>query len=354
MGATYVADVNHFTFWNCDIPGNWTFISGELNCTQIENSPFWAEVVLTRPSGEQASAFIGSNGSFNGAVPANEILSASVVIYCDAEYAEYYLGEIGPFQPDEVIDLGSLDCPDGEIDAVQLSGTVVDCDGEPISGLIAEFEFANGGSGYVISDENGYFEFSLTCLAIGELYEVSILDLENLVEAASGSFVYDGSAISFDLGTLVYCGGEDLENFITYTDGQHSFAFTLVGAQWEMECMAMYSSEEGAYEGTRQINLIMNEPEEIGIYGSCTFQELTDLIQYSFDNGNYYTGWTSSVDFNVTDINTEPLPGSLAQIQYIEGSYSTTLDVTIYSDSSETSIIDSYTTEASGTFRLGY
>jgi hypothetical protein len=353
MGATYVAEVRHFTFWNCDIPGDWAFISGELNCTQIENSPFWAQVILTRPSGDQASAVIDFNGSFDGAVPANEILSASVVIYCDDVSIEYDLGEIGPFQPEDVIDLGSFDCPDGEIDAVQLSGTVVDCDGGPISGLIAEFEFANGGSGYVISDENGYFEFSLTCLSIGELYEVSILDLENLVEAASGSFVYDGSAIGFDLGTLVYCGGEDLENLMTFSDGQFSFSFTDLENQFSVgTCLGIGGFEAGLYDGMRKIGLYIDNPAGPGEYQECFFQELIEIVEYTFNNGNYYTASASAVNYNIVGIDLTPDEPNPWSVSYIEGGYSATVDVIIYSDSSETSIIDSYTTEVSGTFLM--
>jgi uncharacterized protein (TIGR02145 family) len=146
----YVAEVSHFSFWNCDIPWNFVTIKGKV---KLEGSDFVLQgfkVVLTSSSIGFATSITNELGIFGGYVPKNETLKIDIYYYCaNGTGPKIYSGTIGPFSTDIII-------PDIFTQGNLITGNVVNCNNEIQN---TSYVFANG---QLYFTSNGKFSF-LAC-----------------------------------------------------------------------------------------------------------------------------------------------------------------------------------------------
>lgn len=140
-GNTYVGDVSHFSFWNCDVPANYV----QFNCT-LKNSagnplPYTPVKITVAGTNNSGWGFTDSSGYVGGAVPANSNLVLEV-------YSNY--GCTTPMYTQNFatttvnVSLGVITIPLGNSLAT-LTGTVTNCSNAPVS------------NGYIILKEGSIY-----------------------------------------------------------------------------------------------------------------------------------------------------------------------------------------------------
>ncbi len=162
QGSNYVGEVAHFSFWNCDVPGDYIILNGCLgnaNGNPLGNT--W--VNLTSPNYGNGYAYTDAEGRFGGVVPANELLNLKIHNSCGAVI---YSTMIGPFSVNTT--LSKININNTTQTTLSVSGTLVDCNGVPLtSGLVCiqDSVFA-----VVPTDSSGHFETTIyTCSSITAL-----------------------------------------------------------------------------------------------------------------------------------------------------------------------------------------
>jgi hypothetical protein len=223
-GDAYVGQVSHFSFWNCDISVNTITLEGEVSFQPLDFPFSDVRVKLTRPNGSSASSMIDSEGFFSGIVPADEILELEVLAY-DCE-AVFYSEQVGPYSVDT--DLGEIMVEISALDfgIVSLSGTIVDCEGDPMENVFLAYEDPNAGvDGYLVTDEMGEYSVSIPCMSGGVLQFVPS-SLTELVQGDIFTLSYDiDAATTYDLGQIALCDGVALVEYFNYSDGTNELQF---------------------------------------------------------------------------------------------------------------------------------
>ena len=127
-GTKYVGDVNHFSFWNCDIPRDRSLFI-EMTIKNLSGSPIPYALVGITASGYTTYGYTDSTGYVGGLVPANYPLELRIFNDCNAVA---HIETIGPFNANTNVDLGEKKVSLGASE-VQISGTVKNCNNEYIT-----------------------------------------------------------------------------------------------------------------------------------------------------------------------------------------------------------------------------
>ncbi|MFM8917493.1 MAG: FISUMP domain-containing protein, partial [Bacteroidota bacterium] len=159
QGSEYVAQVSHFSFWNCDIPGNWITLQGTINSTAGQPIP-GATVTLNSQTNGTASDYTNAQGQFSGWVPAGQTLTMTVQVPCNGTNTTVLTQSIGPFSTNTTLSPIAVTVPG----ATQVTGTLVDCNNAAITN---GYVIANGQVHF--ANAAGVFSFS-TCGSGTQLY----------------------------------------------------------------------------------------------------------------------------------------------------------------------------------------
>lgn len=153
-GDKYIGKVNHFTWWNCDVPRDFIFLEGTIS--QIRGEYWDHEVRLTiNSTGTSAVTSVSEQGTFSGFVPKDEIMLLEIINICgDVVYSDL----IGPFSVDVVL-------PEIVIDTQILnwnifSGRLLNCDGDPVRNGYISIVYS-GFTKLLFVDEDGSFSTTL-------------------------------------------------------------------------------------------------------------------------------------------------------------------------------------------------
>ena len=210
-GNDYIGQVSHFSFWNCDAPFPLVYISGTVvneNGVPVANATVC--VNFASGNGYGACGTTDNDGYFAGKMPANEELTMTI-----SQYGQCFLNNvsnIGPFDQDT--DLGNIVVSSAE--SVEITGTVVDCNGDPLTNGWVELTLGNQYSYYLLENDNSISTTMLNCSGATEL-EVVAVNLDDLEE--SDVLTYTATP-TIDLGEIDACGNV-LDEFFTMTvDGE--------------------------------------------------------------------------------------------------------------------------------------
>ncbi|MBK7407331.1 MAG: carboxypeptidase regulatory-like domain-containing protein [Saprospirales bacterium] len=127
----YVGKVDHFSFWNCDVPFPLVHMEGSVFLDSLGNP---VEGLLVHFSIVSSSStgfgYTDETGQFQGYIPANEELLLELIDNCGAVV---YSANIGPFAADVVLDPIILASGSLTYTPVEISGVLVDCDTLPVT-----------------------------------------------------------------------------------------------------------------------------------------------------------------------------------------------------------------------------
>ena len=183
IGNAMVAEVSHFSFWNCDVPFDLVILSGRV-ITRPGNTPVAGLQVIVTDNDAMISgyAYTNSQGIFSGLVPAGNDLTLS--IFSCGEIIN--VSALGNLSSDT--DLGDISIEAGNL--VLLKANLVDCEGETVldgGGIITtenslDFVYVNQGTInfllFPCSDNNSFQGFDNTT---GEFSEPISFEADNTV-----------------------------------------------------------------------------------------------------------------------------------------------------------------------------
>ncbi len=198
-GSNYVAQVSHFSFWNCDAP----FPLINLCMTIVNaanNQPLInVQVRIKRTNGSYAYGWTDSTGNLCGKVPKNEPLVLEVMSQCNTIA---YTQNIGPFTADA--NLGNISVTAAATSTLTIAGTLTNCSNANVTNGVVII-YTGGAYSYAVPVINGTFSFTLLRCSGGALnFTVYGIDYVALQQGSpvSGS----GTTGTVNVGTIQACG----------------------------------------------------------------------------------------------------------------------------------------------------
>ncbi|MFK8057096.1 MAG: hypothetical protein AB8F78_13315 [Saprospiraceae bacterium] len=207
FGTKYVGEVNHFTWWNCDIPVDFVRLCG----TAISDDGSPIRVVARVDAGSQGARTTTSstNGNFCGFVPNGTPLTLTLITACGDSL---------------VLDLGSLTVDTDLSDILigsspfkaTFEGKVTDCSGTALSGITVGAR-STLGSPYIykgLTDQDGNFTIDMNSCSSNDSVSVRLLFLDELnVNARSTPLITIHSGGT--LGSFEMCSSTVLQEFLS-------------------------------------------------------------------------------------------------------------------------------------------
>jgi uncharacterized protein (TIGR02145 family) len=270
QGSEYVAQVSHFSFWNCDIPGSWITLQGTV--TDTTGQPIaGATVTLNSQTNGTASDYTNAQGQFSGWVPAGQTLILSIQVPCNGANATVLTQSIGPFGVNTTLNPISVSIPG----AIQITGTLVDCNNNALS------------SGYIIA--NGLVYFANTA---GQ-FSFSVCGSNIILYPFGSNPIIAGAPAQVpgngNMGNVQVCGVGGGANTVTDIDG-NTYTTVQIGTQeWMQENLKVTRYKNGDVIPTG-LNNIQWQNTSTGAWAYYN-----DSIQYSNLYGKLYN-WYSVVD----------------------------------------------------------
>ena len=190
IDGKYVGEVEHFSFWNCDIrvPSLTSF--GRL--IDAGGAPLCGfQVILSSQSAGARSGYTDSDGNFGGIIPADVSLYMSV----RRHGYEIFKKNIAPLSEGELIGDIEVDYIEGDAPVlITLTGNAENCNGSPFNGYVR----SSFGSYFKV--DNGVFSFTELS---GIEYDITLVNIYGITEGLSLTGVVKEE--DDKIGTLVHC-----------------------------------------------------------------------------------------------------------------------------------------------------
>ncbi|MEP6793540.1 MAG: carboxypeptidase-like regulatory domain-containing protein [Saprospiraceae bacterium] len=205
QGNAYVAQLPHFSFWNCD--QTFTLIDWQARFVYADGRPAQnTRICLTILSlNAQICEYTDANGMVSGPVPANEALKLDVENDCGTNvFAE----EVGPFSNDVKMD--AIKLANNEHDYATISGTALQCDGSPLTTGFVRVRTTKNDFIFSIQDAAGHYEGSYV-YCTGDLVTLQLYDLVHSLVSLPHVITFDRN---LDAGSLKAC--DQVDEYIRY------------------------------------------------------------------------------------------------------------------------------------------
>lgn len=193
-GDSYVGDVTHFTFWNCDAPFEYVKIKAKV-INAAGQAVAMAKVKITSLTSGSAYDYTDNNGFVDGYVPKNQTLILQVLNRCNEPA---YTGNIGPFSSQT--DIGNITLNQSTI---TIYGTAVTCTSIPVTDGYVQITLANGVTEFAgISNGN----FSSTFINCGGNNTAQLLAVDNTSQKQGNNIIVNITGNNINAGALTACG----------------------------------------------------------------------------------------------------------------------------------------------------
>jgi len=213
-GNNYIAQVGHFSYWNCDAPVGTVNFDVHLK-DQHGNPVAYAYVQFQSESLGVRGGYTDSSGYAHGMIPKGQSLLLQVVSDCGSMLAGM---NVGPALSDQ--DLGTIVVTIDHAE-LTLTGTVVDCYNNPVTnGYVNAYL---DGLNYRAMLVNGAFT-----LPVSRCFSTSVpvaLTAVDLVGAQQNSKTITASTGDVDAGQLSACG-VDITQFVNFSIDGASYSIT--------------------------------------------------------------------------------------------------------------------------------
>ena len=204
IGDMYVGAVKHFTFWNCDAPFpliEWSQQFVDQNGNPLEG----LRVHITVNSfGLTRAGLTNQNGFISGKTPKDELLTLSVFEpICNTII---HTQSAGPFNVDTnspAITISPVD-----VKTVNLTGTVLDCNGFPVSNGVVKMSNSN-----MVFPINGNGSINVTFPVCTNSVGLILIDVNSFKQSQELLFSTPNQMNNINIGTESACFS--LDEFIT-------------------------------------------------------------------------------------------------------------------------------------------
>ena len=210
-GSNYIAQVSHFSFWNCDAP----FPVVDL-CMTIKNGDAQplnnVQVRIKRTNGSYGYGRTDSTGSLCGKVPKDEALVVEVLDQCGGVV---FTQNAGPYSANG--SLGNITVTIPPANNLVITGTVTNCSGGNVTNGTAVI-YMTGANYYTVPVNNGTFSLNvLRCGGAALNFTVVGIDYTAVQQGnpVSGS----GTTGTVNVGTVQACGTSTAEFVEVLIDG---------------------------------------------------------------------------------------------------------------------------------------
>lgn len=210
-GNAYQGEVEHFTWWNCDVPFNFIELSGNLEA--VDYLPIVNIKITELTTGFIGTATSSTNGSFSGFVPKNQPFLFEIVDLCgETIFSE----EIGPFTEDT--NIGTITIEFSSEKYGEISGTAQNCSQQPITNGYVLISSSTNDEIYaaIDLDENGNFSDVITFCDESNLL-LQVIDFDSLKTGIPTSFA---TSSFMDIGIILGCENELEGLLVLEFDGQ--------------------------------------------------------------------------------------------------------------------------------------
>lgn len=215
-GSSYIADVSHFSWWNCDMPITTAAYFAATFVDQNGQPLAGHHVSVYRANGNYSGAhgLTDSAGYLIGRVPANEQLLLKVESWSPC-YATILTQNIGPFTANSTNNLGNIVVTINNASLITLNGTATNCNSNPVTNGYVEVQ--SGWYTYRKPVINGSFTISFSnCNAAPVTYYV----VDEANSQQSTPVTINATPGVNNVGAISACGISTNE-YIDYTfDGQ--------------------------------------------------------------------------------------------------------------------------------------
>lgn len=195
--GSYVGNVHHFTFWNCDVPSRFfTLLKGQI--VNAGDSPLMKVRITNVSNGQSYADWTDENGNFDGYVPKNEELLLEVMENCGVEVIQSEL--IGPFL-DDVTEFVEVDVTYNP-DLIVIEGILVSCSGEAISKGKVFIEVENSLFNQVVETASDGSFITTISNCSNPVLKLTLIDFDNKV--LSDPIEYSMTS-SQNLGSIEVC-----------------------------------------------------------------------------------------------------------------------------------------------------
>jgi hypothetical protein len=314
-GNTYVGEVSHFSFWNCDVPSNYV----QFDCTVVDGdgAPVayaWVKISVVGNPNNAGYGITDSSGYVGGAVPNNSTLlievfndmSCSTPVYTQT----FNTGTTN-------VSLGTIIIPLTSINIAGVNGTVTDCSNAPVT------------DGYLIMLKNGsYYRYALSGTGAFDFSTIICNGSENVTLIAEDRLALQQSSPTSatlvngnnNIGNLQACG-VTTQQFIDYTINGVNYSmtypadsvFSFSNQQMNPSRIEIHGTSYNTGGGTTTTRYLSFYFTEAGTAAGST-QSLLGL--YSSDISDS-TSITTTIPVNITEY------GIVGE--YIAGNFSGTL-----------------------------
>jgi hypothetical protein len=211
-GTNYIANVSHFSFWNCDAP--FPLVDLCMSLKDNNNQPLVnVQVRIKRVvNGTYGYGRTDSSGSLCGKVPKNEALVLEVLDVCNNVV---FSQNIGPFSANTTLPPITVTIP--APNSLIITGTITNCAGANVTNGAAAIYISNGNH-YTVPVTNGSFSLGiLQCTGATINFTVLGIDYSNLQQSApvGGS----GTSGTVNVGTVQACGTSSAQFIELFIDG---------------------------------------------------------------------------------------------------------------------------------------
>jgi len=192
----YTGTVEHFTFWNCDVPNDFVNLEG-----QIINEGVSANAtvkIIVESTGDHRSTKTDVSGYFEGKVPNGVNLTMEFIDQCGAVV---YTQDLGALNSDTKLDPIWLE---GNNTYMNFIGSVVNCDGEAVQNGYVRIQTDLSSLTSVINVLNGSFEGAVA-VCDAKKVTVTAYDIDDLEFGSSTEFDVVEELL---IDGLVACGNE--------------------------------------------------------------------------------------------------------------------------------------------------
>lgn len=219
VNSNYEFEVTHFSFWNCDVPGNYVNLKGQVkNLQGIPVANLWVSVTVN--GGPSGYATTDGNGKFEGKVPSGVDLKIQINEICDTfMQVKLYESNLGVLNSDT--DLGIIQVNNQNINTYTFTGKVDVCPPNNLGTSYVKFTSSQGIK-YLIVNPDSSFSFTSNCLNLGEIVSFEAADYTNGLESGTTTITLT-SQKNVQLSNLTICTSFDEYVSVSYNGSQEYY-----------------------------------------------------------------------------------------------------------------------------------